>query len=155
MILTDKQQKIIDTIVGLHNKIQDIKKQQIYIKAFETDISNCLKNLFPNLSNSLINNKEGWEWPIEIFECNSKEEVLQIIHRMQVCEEEILNEKNHSNYKDETPNPIGDEQLVLHKQIELLKDRFDDIVVYLKDLEKEIIRLEKKSVNSLIKDHYE
>lgn len=152
MNFNKKQEKLIDVIVGLFNKINDIKKEQIYIKSFEKDINDCLKNLFPNVSKQLDEINESGEWVIQILECKSESEVLDTINRIGMCEEESLEEDKFQNYKEENTKTIGDENKIILKQIDLLKNRFDDIVVYMKDLEIEIIKLEKRTLDILLKD---
>lgn len=159
MNLDNKEEKLVNTIVGLYNKINDIKKEQLYIKSFEKDIDNSLKNLFPNLTNYLNKTGEFGDWTLEVLGCNSESEVFDVLDRMDICEQECLQEINFPKYTEETPEPIGDELKVIGKQVELLKHRFDDIIVYMKNLETEIVKLEKKLIDFSIQgknhNHYE
>lgn len=152
MNFNNNEKKLVDTVVGLYNKINDIKKEQVYIKSFEKDIDNSLKNLFPNLASYLNKTGEFGEWTLQILECNSDTEVLDTLHRMSICEQECLDENNFPNYTEEIPEPIGDELKIITKQVDLLKHRFDDIVVYMKNLETEIIKLEKKLIDFSLKN---
>lgn len=157
MNYSNKQQKLIGTIFGLHNKINDIKKNQVYIKAFEKDMNECLKNLFPNVANQLNDMNEPNEWIVQLLECKNENEILSVLNRISVCEEKSIKEYNEPNYNTEIPNYFGDEGKNLHRQINALKTRFDDILMYMKDLEKEIVKLEKKliefSVDKNISDY--
>lgn len=152
-MINNKKEKLVDTIIGLYNKINDIKKQQLYIKSFEKDMNDSLKNLFPNISKQLDEINEPDEWVIQILKCDSESEVLNVLERIDFCEQKSIQENVFQNYKEENKKTIGDEKKIILKQIELLKNRFDDIVVYMKDLENEIIKLEKKLIDNSLKNH--
>ena len=127
----------IEIITALYNKINEIKSKQIFLKEFENQIENNLVNMFPNIVQSLKKtNGNMEEWLVEIINCENVEMVKNVLDKMNEIENELISASKTENI-DNTE---------FSKQLESLKTNFDSIVLHMKLLGDEIIKLEKNII---------